>query len=181
MDLFPEEEEPFFITENQETPTATAPPEVTDLPAPIATSVPSPQKLDLTTIDRSAWDQLLARGLISSQDVLDAQAALRDASNEEEWDGPPKTGKTFGDLLVSFGLPDSFGTMLEDMNEAFVGLLGDLSGSSGNNQKSLGRALTDNNRLRGLGGILVLIGLVGLLIDALGGSGGGGGGGGGDE
>ena len=128
----------------------------------ISTDLPA---LDLAKIDKSAWDQLLANGLIRSEDIIDAQRALDQEADDQEWDGPPKTDKTLKDLAMTFGVPDSLGTFFEEMQDAFVGTMGDLLGAS-ENKKSVGEALTGNNRLRGFGGILVLIALIGLIVSS---------------
>ena len=139
-------------------------PEDTESPKDLT---PARTRLDLTKIDKSAWDQLLANGLIRSEDIIDAQQALQQDEADQDWDGPPKTDKTLKDLAMTFGAPDSLSTFFEEMQDAFVGTLGDLLGNNGDTQpKSLGDTLTSNNRLRGFGGILVLIALIGLVVSS---------------
>jgi hypothetical protein len=53
--------------------------------------------------------------------------------------------------------------LLDDMQEAVLGITGDLTGKS--DRKSLGDILAHENRLRGLGALLVVGALAGLVIE----------------
>lgn len=105
--------------------------------------------------------------LVSSKEIIERQNATRApiAENDDEYDGPAPTGKTLADLAKQLGAPESASSLIDEMQEAMFGIIGDLT--SGNN-KSAVALLSDGNRMRGLGAILVLVGVVGILIESLG-------------
>jgi hypothetical protein len=93
--------------------------------------------------------------------AMTSTAALVDST--VKYDGPPKTGKTLGDLSIDLGLTGSFAELVDDMQEAVLGITADLTGKS--DRKSVGDILSHGNRLRGLGALLVLGAVAGLLVD----------------
>lgn len=84
-----------------------------------------------------------------------------------EYDGPPPTGKGVKDIVIALGLPPSLGTLVDDMQDAIVGITADLTGSD-TTRSSLADIFTHNNRLRGIGSLLVIIAVVGLFLDSFG-------------
>lgn len=96
---------------------------------------------------------------------LQEQQRLKEENEEFEFDGPTPTGKGMKDLANTFGLPPSLGVMFEEMQDAILGVIGDLTGSN-TERESLGDILTHENRLRGIGTLLVLVAVVGLAIDS---------------
>lgn len=105
----------------------------------------------------------------SSADIMTASAEKPEAvEDEDEYSGPAPTGRGIVDLLGLFGLPPSFATLFEDMQDAIVGITGDLTGStSAGGRESLAEILTHNNRLRGIGALFVLIAVVALVVDGM--------------
>lgn len=143
---------------------------------PFALPFPAPDKVPPPWIDVFDTEKLLRGGLVSSKDIIDAQELrlkkLRqgvdpdvdeEGFEEDEYDGPPRTGKELGDLMESVGLPPSVGTMFDDMQDAIMGIASDLSGNNAE-RTSLGDILTHDNRLRGLGALLVLVAATGLAV-----------------
>jgi len=82
-----------------------------------------------------------------------------------QYDGPPLTGKGVSDLVESLGMPSSIGQLFSEMQEAVLGITSDLMGNS-SERESLADILTHNNRMRGIGAMLVSIAVIGLLLDA---------------
>lgn len=80
--------------------------------------------------------------------------------------GPSRTGKTLFDLLVVMGFPSSFATAIDDMQEAFLGIVHDALGKS-SERKSLTDIITYKNRLRGIGILLIFTAIVGLLLETI--------------
>lgn len=80
--------------------------------------------------------------------------------------GPADTGKSFGSVLTSYGLPTSFGELLSDAEEAFVGILFDLNHIH-ENRLSVYDILAKNNRLRGLGALFIVVAIAGILLNNL--------------
>lgn len=115
------------------------------------------------------WDvkfesDAIGRAMTSAQLIEEQQK--RDAEQgEDEYDGPTPTGKGLNHLAESLGLPPSLGVLFEDMQEAIIGITRDLTGSS-TERESLTEILTHENRLRGIGALLVLVAVVGLVIDS---------------
>ena len=85
---------------------------------------------------------------------------------EKEVLGPVKTGKTLADLATSLGVPKSWSVLLDDMQEAVLGIIGDLTGKS-QQRVSLADVLSYKNRLRGIGMLFILVAIVGILLEAI--------------
>lgn len=85
--------------------------------------------------------------------------------DDVEYDGPDKTGKTLKDLAMDLGAPDSVGTLLDDMQDAVIGIVGDLVNPKPE-RTSLAEILGHENRLRGLGALCVLVAIVGIVLDS---------------
>jgi len=84
--------------------------------------------------------------------------------SEDEYDGPAKTGKTLKDLALDLGAPESLGAVLDDMQEAIIGIVNDLVNNDGT-RTSFGDIIGHENRLRGIGALMVLAALIGLALD----------------
>lgn len=80
--------------------------------------------------------------------------------------GPKKSRKTLVDLGAEMGLPRSVSTVIDDMQEAVLGIVSDLTGKT-KERVSLAEVLTYKNRLRGIGMLLILVASVALLLEAL--------------
>lgn len=97
----------------------------------------------------------------------DASSAPAKKEEEEvEYDGPAKTGRTLKDLAMDLGAPDSIGTLLDEMQEALIGIIGDLVNNKGD-RTSIADILGHENRLRGIGALCVLCALVGMMFDSV--------------
>lgn len=83
-----------------------------------------------------------------------------------EYDGPAKTGKTLKDLAMDLGAPDSVGSLIDEMQEAIIGITGDLVNNT-SGRTSIADILGHENRLRGIGALFVLAALVGMMFDSI--------------
>lgn len=129
----------------------------------------------------NAWTDLFdvanANALATSKDIITAQEATLAAAQAAkaasasaktvEYDGPTPTGKGLLDLAMAFGAPPSMSALLEDVQDAVLGVVNDLTGGTKERQ-SVQDIVLHNNRLRGIGAILVLVALVGIIVDSLG-------------
>lgn len=78
-----------------------------------------------------------------------------------EYDGPPPTNAALSQTL---GLPGGWGSALDEMQNAVVGITRDLIGAT-TERSSVDEIFLSDNRLRGIGMILVLVAVVGIVID----------------
>jgi hypothetical protein len=84
------------------------------------------------------------------------------------YDGPPRKDTSFGDALSAYGMPQSFGELFTDAEEAFIGIVSDLNKAGGSGQEmSLADIFTKNDRMRGLGALFIVIALVGIVLQTL--------------
>lgn len=84
------------------------------------------------------------------------------------YDGPPRRDSSFGDALSAYGMPQSFGELFADAEEAFIGIVSDLNKAGGSGQEmSLADIFTKNDRMRGLGALFIVIALVGIVLQTL--------------
>lgn len=91
------------------------------------------------------------------------------ASDDEKkvyYDGPAKNATGVGDILERGGLYVSPGQLLKDAEDALLGIIHDLTRMHADNL-SLHDILVKNNRLRGLGSLLIVVAVVGLLLKLL--------------
>jgi len=151
-------------------PPAAATPSATPAATPIATPIPA----ELLPVDTRATPPptTTRRGEYAWTDTFDALTPAKDlvaasSGAVAQYDGPEPTGKSLKDLAMSLGAPPSFAQLLVDMQEALLGVIGDLTGSTGSDREGLADIVTHNNRLRGIGALLVTIALVGMAVDAL--------------
>ena len=181
-------------------------PSVTATPAPV-TATPTPlstrSALDPITAPTSggtAWYDLFdsdkITGLVKSSDIMAAQekrladlerGVTGENDDAEEFDGPPKTGSQLGDLARSLGLPTSFATIVDDVQDALVGTIQDLTNTAPPpplskttsidvtpnlseappEKKSFAEIVFRGNRLRGWGVLFIVCALVGIMVAAL--------------
>lgn len=80
--------------------------------------------------------------------------------------GPKPTNETLGQVAESYGMPTSFKTILDDAQDAFVGILGDLTRAK-DEPMSYQEIFGKENRLRGLGSLFIIIGIIGVLLGGL--------------
>lgn len=106
-------------------------------------------------------------GLATSVDIIEKQNPPQTTPKPQmETLGPRKTGKTLLDLGVAIGLPRNLALLIDDMQEAVLGIIGDIT-SPKSERRSVSAILTHENRLRGLGVLLILVSMVGLFLEAL--------------
>lgn len=105
--------------------------------------------------------------LTPSSELVTASSSSSGAPHTEatEYDGPDRTDKTLKDLAKDLGAPDSIGTLLDDMQDAIIGIVGDFV-SPTPERTGLAQILGHGNRLRGIGALCVLVALVGLALDS---------------
>lgn len=80
--------------------------------------------------------------------------------------GPKPTNETLGQVAESYGLPTSFKTIIDDAQDAFVGILGDLTRAK-DEPLSYQEIFGKENRLRGLGSLFIIIGIIGVILGGL--------------
>ena len=90
-----------------------------------------------------------------------APSATRVAMN-----GPAPTRESLGDVAESYGLPTSFKTILDDAQDAFVGIIADLTKSK-DEQLSYQEIFGKQERLRGLGSLFIIIGIIGVVLGGM--------------
>lgn len=144
---------------------ATDPPDLASLtpyPQPDPTEAPTPiPSSKLPIVDDP-------NGLTRSEELVTPEPASSSETptpSDPEYDGPPKTGKSLKDLAMDLGAPESIGMLIDEMQEALIGIIGDLINNTGE-RTSIADILGHENRLRGLGALCILIALVGLAIDS---------------
>ena len=132
-------------------------------PVDSLTPYPSPEYTDPPTTVPSS------KVPVETEDTTvppETSAPAKKEEGEVEYDGPAKTGRTLKDLAMDLGAPDSIGTLLDEMQEALIGIVGDLVNNKGD-RTSLADILGHQNRLRGLGALCVLCALVGMIFDSV--------------
>ena len=134
-------------------------PDPTLSPSPVPSLSVTPTAAAETDPTNAPWTDLFT--VPATPTAMTSTAALVDST--VKYDGPPKTGKTLRDLSIDLGLTGSFAELVDDMQEAVLGITADLTGKS--DRKSVGDILAHGNRLRGLGALLVLGAVAGLLVD----------------
>jgi hypothetical protein len=144
-------------TDDETDPPETDPPEslvasLTPYPLPDPTQAPMPVPSSKAT------------GLTLSSELVGGGAA-QNGAKDTEYDGPDKTGKTLKDLAMDLGAPDSVGTLLDDMQDAVLGIVGDLVNPNPE-RTSLAEILGHENRLRGIGALCVLVAIIGIVLDS---------------
>jgi len=82
------------------------------------------------------------------------------------YNGPKPTNDTLGQVAESYGMPSSFKSLIDDAQDAFVGIIGDLTKSK-TEPMSYQDIFGKENRLRGLGSLLIIIGVLGVLLGGL--------------
>jgi len=179
---------------------------VTATPAPVtATPTPLPTRSALDPIaaptrGETAWYDLFDSdkipGLVKSSEIMAAQekrladlekGITGENDDTDEFDGPPKTGSQLGDLVRSLGLPTSFATVVDDVQDALVGTVQDLTNTAPPpppskttsidatpnlteappEKKSFTEIVFRGNRLRGWGVLFIVCALVGIMVAAL--------------
>jgi len=88
------------------------------------------------------------------------------SSDRIVYNGPKPTNDTLGQVAESYGVPSSFKTILDDAQDAFVGIIADLTKSK-DEPMSYQEIFGKENRLRGLGSLFIIIGILGIILGGL--------------
>jgi len=181
-------------------------PSVTASPTPVPTRSfldPPTSTTSMSAGDKpwyDLFDSEKVSALTSSSDIMAAQekrladlekgiTGENDDPDQDEYDGPPKTGAQLGDIVRSMGLPTSFATIVDDVQDALIGTVQDLTNSTPTTQPTKTEAagidvtpnlsepppekkgfmdiLTRGNRLRGWGILFVSCAIIGVLVAML--------------
>jgi len=78
------------------------------------------------------------------------------------YDGPVDTGKTFGDMVKSYGFPSDLAGFVRDAEDAIVGIPDEIQQGT-----PLAVILSKPGRLQGIGAAFILVGVVLIILHAL--------------
>jgi hypothetical protein len=85
------------------------------------------------------------------------------------YDGPTPSGKGLKDLISELGLPSDVSTLIDEVQEAILGIVADLSQgqtiADDGKQRSLANIIGSGNRLRGIGTLLISVSLLACIVD----------------
>jgi hypothetical protein len=104
-------------------------------------------------------------GAVDKTTLKDKNTASDD-DKKVYYDGPAKNAAGVADIVERGGLNVSPGQLLKDAEDALLGIIHDLTRMHADNL-SLHDILVKNNRLRGLGSLLIVVAVVGLLLKLL--------------
>lgn len=109
---------------------------------------------------------------VGNSDNIDAiSPSTPDVENTtpEYYNGPRHTGKTIGSVAKEYGFPTSVQQTIDDAQDAVLGITKDLT-QSGEKKESLYDILTKDNRLRGIGALLIITAVVAFIVKILAGT-----------
>jgi hypothetical protein len=89
-------------------------------------------------------------------------------SDPKYFDGPKQTGRTIGSIAQEYGLPTSVRQSVDDAEDAVLGVTRDLTQKD--TKESLYDIITKDNRLRGIGILLILAAVVAFILKILAGT-----------
>lgn len=92
-----------------------------------------------------------------------------ETSDPQYFDGPRQTGRTVGTVAEQYGLPTSVKQTIDDAQDAVLGITKDLTQSQ-NEKVSLYEVITKDNRLRGIGALLIILAVVAFFVKILAGT-----------
>jgi len=78
------------------------------------------------------------------------------------YDGPGDTGKTFGDMMRSYGFPSDLSGFVRDAEDAIVGIPDEIQRGT-----PLSVILSKPGRLQGIGAAFILVGIILVILHAL--------------
>lgn len=85
------------------------------------------------------------------------------------FDGPKQTGRTLGSIAQEYGLPTSVRQTFDDAEDAVLGVTRDLTQSK-DTKESFYDIITKDNRLRGIGALLIIAAVVAFILKILAGT-----------
>lgn len=110
---------------------------------------------------------------VGSFDPPGPSTALQQPSTMETgpvyFDGPKKTGRTIGSIAHEYGLPTSVRQTFDDAEDAVFGVTRDLTQSK-DSKESIYDIITKDNRLRGIGALLIIAAVVAFILKILAGT-----------
>ena len=105
----------------------------------------------------------------TSDPTIDATIAPSTASTRGSdpytlyaYDGPGDTGKTFGDMMKSYGFPSDLSGFVRDAEDAIVGIPDEIQRGT-----PLYEILSKPWRLQGIGAAFILVGIILIIFHAL--------------
>ena len=90
-------------------------------------------------------------------------------ADPQYFDGPRQTGKTVKTVAEDYGLPTSIKQTIDDAQDAVLGITKDLTQSQ-HEKVSLYEVITKDNRLRGIGALLIILAVVAFFVKILAGT-----------
>jgi hypothetical protein len=90
-------------------------------------------------------------------------------SEPKYFDGPKQTGRTLGSIAQEYGLPTSVRQTVDDAEDAVLGVTRDLTQST-DTRESFYDIITKDNRLRGIGALLIIAAVVAFILKILAGT-----------
>lgn len=82
------------------------------------------------------------------------------------FDGPKQTGRTLGTIAQEYGLPTSIRQTFDDAEDAVLGVTRDLTQTK-DTKESFYDIITKDNRLRGIGALLIIAAVVAFILKIL--------------
>ncbi len=98
-----------------------------------------------------------------TSDPTATDAAATQTATPYVYDGPADMGKTFGDILASYGIPTSVSSLVTKAEEAFVGIPDDIQ----KGEESILTIMTKETRLQGIGAAFIIVAVIIGIVQAL--------------
>lgn len=127
---------------------------------------------DLTPEQKRVYDLKLTVGDgAETTPVLSAASTpvVQSETQPQYFDGPARTDQSIRTVAEQYGLPTSVRQTIDDAQDAVLGISKDLTQQS-TEKKSLYEILTQDNRLRGIGALLVITAIVAFIVKILAGT-----------
>lgn len=133
--------------------------------APAALSPEEKELYELRqTINTETNPSVEARDLVLRPSLVE-----QNKMQPEYFDGPKWTGRTVKTVAETYGLPTSIQQTIDDAQDAVLGITRDLT-KSHETKTSLYEIITKDNRLRGIGALLIIAAVIGFIIKILAGT-----------
>jgi hypothetical protein len=123
---------------------------------------------DLTPEQKRVYDLKLTVGE-GAESTPVMSAASQPVTTQYYYDGPKRTGQSLKTVAEQYGLPMSVRETIDDAQDAVLGISRDLTQQS-TEKKSFYEILTQDNRLRGIGALLVITAIVAFIVKILAGT-----------
>lgn len=114
--------------------------------------------------------QTVGTGSMTDSETTTETTPSPETTEEPQYfDGPRQSGRTLGTVAQEYGLPTSVKQTIDDAQDAVLGITKDLTQSQ-NEKVSLYEVFTKDNRLRGIGALLIIIAVVAFFVKILAGT-----------